>query len=290
MDEQSRKWAIALGRRFREVRQAAGLKQKDVAKRLGLGSQNAITRLERGTFTGLTALVLRGIIAFAAQQGASADWLLTGTDPLDRASREDLMQALGRQIAEELATQQALKIVPRDVPAAPPRRQKGKPAAQQVIRLYDPGFQQIEREQRPPKWQGKFVPIIGRLAAGEAADTSQAESFEPGEADAYLVYRGAPKHAFAVRVVGDSMQPDYRDGDMVVVDPGRPATSGVCCVIYSHEGAERTARLKRLSVRGKTATLISLNKQYPPVKVPAAHILAYEIAAHLPWVTTSDGG
>ena len=46
--------------------------QKDVAKQFGLGSQNAITRLERGDFAGLTVPVLRGIVAFAKQQGASA--------------------------------------------------------------------------------------------------------------------------------------------------------------------------------------------------------------------------
>lgn len=279
-----------MGKRFRELRQAAGLHQKDIASQFGLGSQNAITRLERGAFTGLTAPVLRGIMAFAAQQGASAEWLLTGIDPLASASRDDLMKALAGQIAEELTTEQALKLVPQDKAEALPPKRKARLAARRIVRLYEPGFQQIEREQRPARWQGKFVPIIGRLAAGEDADTTEAESFAPGEADAYLVYSGAPKEAFAVRVVGDSMEPDYRDGDMVVVDPGRPATSGICCVIYSHDGGDRSARLKRLSVRGKTATLTSLNKQYPPAKVLAADILAFEIAAHLPWITAGQGG
>ena len=284
MDKKAKEWAIALGKRFRELRQAAGMHQKDVAKQLGLGSQNAITRIERGVFTGLTAPVLRGIVAFAKRRGASADWLLTGDNPLATASREQLLRALGDQIAEELAREQALKLVPRAKAEGSPAAAKAAKPAGRAVRLFEPGYQQIQREQRPARWRGKMAPIIGRLAAGEGADTAEAEAFAPGEADAYLIYEGAPRDAFAVRVVGDSMTPDYQDGDMVVVDPGRPATSGVCCVIYSHDGGERTARLKRLSVRGQTATLASLNKAYPPIKVPAADIMAFEIAAHMPWM------
>jgi SOS-response transcriptional repressor LexA len=264
--------------------------QKDVAAQFGLGSQNAITRLERGDFTGLTAPVLRGITNFAQQQGASAEWLLTGKDPLEAASRGQLLRALGSRYAEELAREYTLKLARPTTGKIPLAGAKAARPAGRAVRLYDPGYEQIHREQRPARWRGSYVPIIGRLAAGEGADTSEAEAFEAGEADAYLIYTGAARDAFAVRIVGDSMEPDYSDGDMIVVDPGRPATSGDCCVIYVADGGERTARLKRLSVRGQWATLSSLNKKYPPIKVAAAHILAFEVAAHLPWIVHAESG
>ncbi len=163
--------------------------------------------------------------------------------------------------------------------AARPRRPK--PSSHKVMALYEPGFEAIDREQRPVRWRRSHIPVVGRVAAGEGADTTEAEQFEPGEADSYLVYKNAPVGAFAVRVIGDSMEPRFRSGDMVVVDPNRPTHSGICCVVYSYKG-DRIARLKKLSVRGKTARLESLNKKYPPKGLPAADILAFEIIDHLP--------
>ena len=147
----------------------------------------------------------------------------------------------------------------------------------------------VEQLPADEDWRGRFVPVLGRLAAGEGVDTVEAEQSPPGWADAFLLYKDAPAAAFALRVVGDSMLPDYRDGDMVVVDPGRPVKSGVCCAIYEHDG-ERAVRLKRVRIsRGKTH-LESLNPEYKTIDVPAKKVHAYRIVARLPRVVERTVG
>jgi SOS-response transcriptional repressor LexA len=79
------------------------------------------------------------------------------------------------------------------------------------------------------------------------------------------------------------MEPQYRDGDIVVVDTAQPVRAGVCCILLDAGGGEREAVVKRLSLKGDQATLASLNRCYPPRTLPAAGIVAaYRIIAHLP--------
>jgi SOS-response transcriptional repressor LexA len=77
------------------------------------------------------------------------------------------------------------------------------------------------------------------------------------------------------------MEPEYRDGDFVVVDTSRRPESGICCILLDVDG-EREAVLKNLAIRGATAYLKSLNPDMKPRALPAKKILAaYEIVGHL---------
>lgn len=153
-----------------------------------------------------------------------------------------------------------------------------------VTGLVEPGYHEVDRDELPPDWRGRFLPVIGRLSAGQGVDTTEAEEHAPGWADSFVAHDSAPTGAFALRVVGDSMLPDYADGDMVIVDPARPVEHGVACVIVSEDG-ERRARLKMLTRKGKTVTLVSTNKKHPPLKIPTDKMVAaYAIIKHLPRV------
>lgn len=152
-----------------------------------------------------------------------------------------------------------------------------------IADLIEPGYQLIDCEQMATIEDRRHaVPLINRIAAGDGVDTVQAEEMPPGVADAYLIYTGAPASAFAVRVVGDSMEPEYRDGDVVVVDGAAPVRSGVCCVIYQREGGERLARLKQLEIRGAKAYLRSTNPDHRTLTVPSRHVEAFRVIDHLP--------
>ena len=71
------------------------------------------------------------------------------------------------------------------------------------------------------------------------------------------------KTTFGVRVSGDSMEPEYLDGDIVfvrqqpTVDPGEIG-------IFILDG---NSYIKKLSSNGKTAKLVSLNPKYSPIIV-----------------------
>ncbi|MEO8894720.1 MAG: S24 family peptidase [Rhizomicrobium sp.] len=76
---------------------------------------------------------------------------------------------------------------------------------------------------------------------------------------------GAPR-AYAVYIVGDSMEPRYYSGELAHVHPGKPVTIGAFVLVQirpEHEGDTPKAVVKRLIKR--TGSKIVL-EQYNPVK------------------------
>ncbi|MFA5422788.1 MAG: XRE family transcriptional regulator [Phycisphaerae bacterium] len=78
---------------------------------------------------------------------------------------------------------------------------------------------------------GRFIPIINKVAAGYPRDFDDLD-YPVGIADDYV--RCPDIHdpnAFAVRVVGDSMEPKYREGDIVVFSPAVEVHNGDDCFV-----------------------------------------------------------
>lgn len=296
----SKHFAEALGRRLRQLRAFLDLSQGDLASRVGPVATSSWSELERGTLVSLRMDILAGLAALCAETGISLEWLLAGVGsmhlgaaPMAGATREQLMRALAGHLSDELLAQAGVRLAESPDGAAEPARANIEPIAGpfRAVSLYEPGFRVIQAEEQTfgKDWRGKCVPIIGRLAAGEGVDTIEAEESPPGWADSYLLYKDAPPGAFALRVAGSSMEPEYHDGDMVVVDPAQPVRSGVCCVIYAHD-SERTARLKKLRVGRGKARLESLSPDFKAVSVPAKGVQAYAVIAHLPRVVQRTVG
>ncbi len=272
--------AEKFGVRLRQVLRALGVTQREVCEQIGVEA-DTLSRAVLGKNTAINHEFLSELVVALDGRGVSIRWLLTGQGEilrdevrrgLQEATREDLIGALGRQIASELGATYAAET-----------DKAGKPAWLPT-RLIQAGYRQIDREQLPGQWAGKYVPVIGRLAAGEGVDTAEAEEHPPGWADSFIEYDAAPEGAFAVRIVGDSMEPQYRDGDMVVVDSRRPVDSGICCVIVDDDG-ERRAKLKRMRRKAKRIVLESTNPDYAPMELSARKIAAsYAIHDHLPRV------
>jgi SOS-response transcriptional repressor LexA len=138
-------------------------------------------------------------------------------------------------------------------------------------------FEVKEVGELPPDWRGTWVPIVNRIAAGPSSlDTSEADQ----PATRYVKCEGVPATAVAAVIDGDSMEPDYHEGDLVIADKDQRARSGVCIVIVKHDGG-RKPKVKRLTVKGKVAVLESLNAKYGPDEVQAKDVEAYRIIKHL---------
>lgn len=75
---------------------------------------------------------------------------------------------------------------------------------------------------------------------------------------------GAPK-AYAVYIVGDSMEPRYYSGELAHIHPGKPVTIGAFVLVQirpDHDGDTPKAVVKRLIKR--SATKITLEQYNPP--------------------------
>lgn len=82
-----------------------------------------------------------------------------------------------------------------------------------------------------PLAAGRLVPVINKVAAGYPSDFNDLD-YPVGVADDYV--RCPDLHdpnAFAVRVVGDSMEPKFHEGDIVVFSPAVEVHNGDDCFV-----------------------------------------------------------
>ena len=118
---------------------------------------------------------------------------------------------------------------------------------------------------------GRLVPIINRVAAGYPTDFNDLD-YPVGVADDYV--RCPDLHdpnAFAVRVVGDSMEPRFREGDIVIFSPAAEVHNGDDCFIRFTDPHETT--FKRVFFEAdKKVRLQPRNDQYPPAIVEGKRI------------------
>jgi transcriptional regulator with XRE-family HTH domain len=76
--------------------------------------------------------------------------------------------------------------------------------------------------------------------------------------------------AFALRVDGDSMSPDIRHGDVVVVSPSAPAVDAQAAVVQLTNQIGLTCKLLRRD--GRRVHLVPINEQFPPQAFDAADV------------------
>lgn len=111
-----------------------------------------------------------------------------------------------------------------------------------------------------------MIPMVeARLSAGHG-------SFEVGAAsdrsyafrNDFLTRKGNPKEMVLMRVSGDSMEPEIRDNDVVLIDRSkRDVTPGRLYAV----GFDEAIYLKRIDVLPGKVFLRSTNPDYPPVEL-----------------------
>lgn len=109
-----------------------------------------------------------------------------------------------------------------------------------------------------PRIAPRMIPVVSWVQAGDFID-SQAQT-TPGYADDWVeTFETASQNAFALVVHGDSMEPEFRDGDIITVDPERQAENGSYVIVKN--GVEAT--FKQLVWDGSSVFLKPLNDRYP---------------------------
>ena len=109
------------------------------------------------------------------------------------------------------------------------------------------------------------VPLISWVQAGSW--TEIIDNFSVGDAEEWLPC--PVKHSpstFVLRVRGESMfnrngRPSFVDGDLVFVDPERPAENGSLVVVRLEDAKEAT--FKKLIIEGEHQYLKALNPDWP---------------------------
>ena len=118
---------------------------------------------------------------------------------------------------------------------------------------------------------GVAVPIINKVAAGYPHHFTDLD-YPPSVADEYI--RCPDLHdpqAFAAHVVGDSMEPVYHEGDIVIFSPNTPARDADDCFVR-FEGDGGTTFKRLYQDNEQTVRLQPLNNRYPAEIYPRERI------------------
>lgn len=118
------------------------------------------------------------------------------------------------------------------------------------------------------------IPLVSYVQAGNM--TEAVDDYATGAASDWLLTDlELSQHAFALRIKGDSMMPEFREGDTVVIDPSVSPLPGDYVVAKngSNEATFKKYRPRGLNETGQQVfELIPLNEDYPPMRSDLTHI------------------
>lgn len=116
----------------------------------------------------------------------------------------------------------------------------------------------------------RTIPLIGLAQAGGGGYFDDG-GFPVGAGwDEVAFPNVGDEHSYALEISGDSMEPLFRDGDVIVVSPAASIRRGDRVVVKTLEGEVLAKELKRRT--GKIIELKSLNPDHEDRIVPIEHV------------------
>jgi len=222
-------------------RRRAGLSQKQLAAMIGV-TQQAVSQWESGGDIGKEHW--RAIFDIIGVDVAAHSMVVLGEQVLS-GMRAAGQNALDDHRRKKNIAEAALKTF-------------ASSSADVVVRAANTDKEKSNVE--PPHETGhiRYVPIISWVQAGDWEDSNCQTN--PGYAEEWLATTETKNHnSFALRVKGDSMEPEFNDGDVIVVDPGKIPENG--SYIVAKNGVDAT--FKQYVMDGSSVFLKPLNSRYP---------------------------
>jgi Predicted transcriptional regulator len=115
--------------------------------------------------------------------------------------------------------------------------------------------------------QGNIIPLLGFAQAG-AGGFFDDGGFPVGQGWDVVEFPASPARragVYALEIQGDSMLPLYRDGDVLIVEPGAQVRRGDRVVVKTREGEVMAKVLARQTPQ--VIELLSLNPEHPNRKL-----------------------
>jgi SOS-response transcriptional repressor LexA len=101
------------------------------------------------------------------------------------------------------------------------------------------------------------IPVVTWVTAGRWPDVCDA--YEPGGDEEWIDSDVRGRNVFALRVTGDSMEPEFHDGEVLTVNPHAESLPGDFVVVKNSDGETTFKQLKRY---GTKWVLHPLNPKY----------------------------
>ena len=262
---------------FERILKATGSSSDaELARKLGISPPSVTGAKQR------RSIPLTWLKTVAEVYGASLDWLMTGKGkPQPLMALAKAMERRAAEISEEMPGQ-ADYLRSR-------LRQEGFPDWQSV-----PGRSpQPFVEEAPPRVEKApqpdvdmiFVPLVEAcLSAGSgsletSADSERRYAFRSD----FLHRKGNPDAMVLMRVSGDSMEPEIKNGDVVLLDQSKQR---IMAGRFYAVGFEDAIYIKQIDMLPGKVVLRSLNITYPPVELDVREDLAtqFRVVGQVLWV------
>lgn len=119
--------------------------------------------------------------------------------------------------------------------------------------------------------EGLRTPVIARIPVitweeAKAYTPETAESHQPENVKAWIpVAPRISSAAYALQVPDDSMEPEFKEGEIIIVDPTVKAEHN--CFVVARDGQDSRVSLKQLIAHGAKQYMKPLNSRYPLIEV-----------------------
>lgn len=110
-------------------------------------------------------------------------------------------------------------------------------------------------------------PVIGEVAAGFGSEAIEEETGDYEQIPLEWLRGHNPDNFFVLRVKGDSMYPDFREGDHVLVHRQRSVDSGSIAVVIYDEDNIATLKRVKYAPGESWMELIPVNPMVPPKRI-----------------------
>jgi len=110
------------------------------------------------------------------------------------------------------------------------------------------------------------VPLVSWVVAEKLDNVYY--SLQPGDAEDWITSDVYGQNVFALRVIDDSMQPEFHEGDIIIVNPHEIPDHDDYGIVKNNQGVTVFRQLKRY---GKTRILHPLNPKYPDIEFSGKH-------------------
>lgn len=221
---------VSIANRMEKALEHAGLTKAELARRLEVTPQAVNGWFKTGTIS------KPKLVQFAVATGVTLEWLMTEPGPGDEDAEIGwvALGAIGRGATLAEATR-----VMDDARSAD---------------LYV-GSATI-----------RDIPVVGHAIANPIEDGYFDDMGLPqGIGDGYVPWATKDVNAYGVRVKGDSMQPRFRAGEIVIVEPGAAVIPGDDVIVRTRDGRKMVKRL--LFQRGRELALGSINDRHPTLTI-----------------------
>ncbi len=124
--------------------------------------------------------------------------------------------------------------------------------------------------------------VRARLCAGGGSfeTDGQVEGYYSFRRD-FLARKGRPESMALMDVVGNSMEPEIKHGDMALIDQAQTAV--LAHAIYA-VGVDDTVMVKRVEKQPGALVLLSDNKEYAPIRLRGDEIGSLRIIGRVIWI------